>query len=96
MTEPGDERETIIRIDYGDRTVHVYSTQVGWWTACARLGMTLETLDVGAARWVNIIGKEYSAPLASTRPGVSLGSLVTHKIRKSATGSGVGDSDSES
>jgi hypothetical protein len=82
MTSSTDERETIIRIDYAERMVYVWSTQPGWWRRCEDLGMELHRIATGHS--------EYKAPLCSGAAGVSLASLVTKKTRKKRPGSGFG------
>lgn len=68
-----EERETIIRYDYYDNTIHVYSTERGWWSFCEKAGM--ELADEQRNRG-NVVSRQYLGPMKVSTPGVRLRSAL--------------------
>jgi hypothetical protein len=81
-----EERETLIRLDHHDNTVHIYSTEPYWWRKCESLGMTL---DVDTKEADKSIARQYLGPLKRNIPGTSLKSLLG-QASKRGKGTGFG------
>lgn len=60
-----EERETIIRFDYVDRKVSVWSTQLGIRNRCKRAGYVMVSEAISAKG--RVVGQEWEGPLETFR-----------------------------